>query len=71
MADKSVRQTAYEILDPILKDGLLYRQACQNEAAAVESLSESDRRFLRHLTKGVLEQKPALDAILSKLLKKP
>ena len=71
MADKSVRQTAYEILDPILKDGLLYRQACRNEAAAVESLSESDRRFLRHLTKGVLEQKPALDAILSKLLKKP
>ena len=71
MPKQSARKTAYQILLPVLKDGMLLNAAFRKQENRFESLSMQDRRFIRRLSKGVLEKKTALDAVLSRLLSKP
>ncbi len=71
MSEVSVRKTAYFILLSVLKDGRLLNDAYAGQESLTNALSIEDKGFLRHLTKGVLERKVTLDAILGRLLTKP
>ncbi len=62
----NARETALNVLLPVYKDGIFYQEALDNALQKAGETNDTDRRFIRHLTKGVLRRTETLYAVLKR-----